>query len=130
MSSKPHQRPISPYMLGPYYRFQITSLLSITSRLTGVYLTVVTAPLAIIWLLALVFAPDVFVAMQGFLSGWVGKLLAFGTVFSVAYHLANGVRHLAWDTGRFFSKPQIRQTGYLMLVATALITVLTYWVAA
>ncbi len=84
----------------------------------------------IIWLLALVFAPDVFVAMQGFLSGWVGKLLAFGTVFSVAYHLANGVRHLAWDTGRFFSKPQIRQTGYLMLVATALITVLTYWVAA
>ena len=130
MSSKPDQRPISPYMLGPYYKFQITSFLSILSRLTGLFLAVITAPVAILWLLALVFSPEQFAAMQGFLAGWIGKLIAFVSVVSVSYHLCNGIRHLLWDTGRFFELEQIRSTGYIMLVATAALVALTYWVAS
>ena len=62
------KRPMSPYMLGPYYKFQITSFLSITSRVTGVFLAVGAAPLAILWLLALVCGPETYAMMQDFLG--------------------------------------------------------------
>lgn len=129
MNGKPDHRPISPYMLGPYYRFQITSALSITSRLTGVFLTVVGAPLAIAWLLCLALGQGAFEAMSTFLSGWIGRLLVLASLFSISFHLCNGIRHLLWDTGRFLSMAQVRSSGLVMLAATIVLSALTWWAA-
>ena len=120
---------MSPYMLGPYYKFQITSLLSITSRITGVILTLGTSPLAIAWLIALVMGPEAFGAMQSFLGSVLGQVLLFGSLFSLVYHLFNGMRHLAWDMGKGFAMEQVRVSGYVV-VATAVIVTLTIWVVA
>lgn len=116
-------------MLGPYYRFQITSLLSITSRITGIWLAVVTAPLAIIWLLALAAGAQSFVYVQAFLGSLPGQLLALVSLFSLWYHLLNGIRHLVWDTGRGFEKSQIWASGYLVIAATVVLGALSFWVA-
>jgi succinate dehydrogenase / fumarate reductase cytochrome b subunit len=116
-------------MLGPYYRFQITSLLSITSRFTGIWLSVVTAPLAIAWLLALAAGTQSFVYVQAFLGTWAGQLLALFSLFSLWFHLLNGIRHLVWDTGRGFEKSQIWASGYLVIAATLVLTAASFWVA-
>lgn len=130
MNTKPDQRPISPYMLGPYYRFQITSLLSITSRITGVWLAVGATPLAVIWLWALLSGPDVYGNIHGLYSTLIGQVLVLGSLFSVCYHLVNGIRHLLWDTGRFLEMDKIRLTGWIMLAMTAVLFLGTWWAAS
>lgn len=130
MSNKADQRPISPYMLGPYYRFQLTSLLSITSRITGVILTVGTAPLAIAWLVSLALGPEAFAGMRGFLGSWLGQLLLFGSLFSIVYHLLNGLRHLTWDMGRGLELKQIYTSGWIVGVSSVVITLAIWGVAS
>ncbi|MEJ2534180.1 MAG: succinate dehydrogenase, cytochrome b556 subunit [Gammaproteobacteria bacterium] len=130
MSSKPHNRPMSPYMLGPYYKFQITSLLSITGRLTGLFWSFVTLPLAIAWLWCLAAGPEALAGMNAFLGGWIGQLLLLLSALCVWFHTLNGLRHLVWDTGRGFEKPQIRASGMAVLAGVAVMTVLTWWAAS
>jgi succinate dehydrogenase / fumarate reductase cytochrome b subunit len=120
---------MSPYMLGPYYKFQITSLLSITSRMTGLYLSVVAFPVAILWLLAVVSGSETYATVQAALGSIPGQLVLILSVLSAWYHLLNGLRHLLWDTGHGFEKQSIRATGYAVIVATALLSVGT-WVLA
>ena len=66
---KQKQRPLSPFMIGPYYKPQLTSLMSITHRATGVFLSVVGAPLLLWWLIAVSSGPDAYMAMQTSLGG-------------------------------------------------------------
>ena len=121
---------MSPYMLGPYYKFQITSLLSITGRLTGLFWSFVTLPLAIAWLWSLASGPESLAAVNAFLGGWLGQILLLLSALCVWFHTLNGLRHLVWDTGRGFGKAQIRASGVAVLIATVALTVLTWWVAA
>jgi succinate dehydrogenase / fumarate reductase cytochrome b subunit len=117
-------------MLGPYYKFQITSLLSITSRVTGLYLSVVTFPVAILWLLALIGGPDSYVTARAALASLPGQLVILLSLLSAWYHLLNGLRHLMWDTGKGFEKESIRATGYAVIAATILLTIGTWALAS
>ncbi len=117
-------------MLGPYYKFQITSFLSIVSRVTGIFMAVITAPLAILWLLSVMLGPDSYATMTGFLGSWVGLLLVFASLFSVVYHMLNGLRHLAWDAGLGFEMEQIRVTGYIMVMAVVITVAAIWWAAS
>lgn len=117
-------------MLGPHYRFQITSLLSIVSRLTGIWLSVVAAPVAILWLAALAVGEERFAAYQACLSAWLGQLILLASLVCLNYHLLNGIRHLAWDTGRGFEMSQVRASGWAVIVGTVILTVLTWGVAS
>ena len=107
-------------MLGPYYRLQLTSVLSITHRLTGVFLSLVGAPVLIWWLAALSSGPEAYQAMTTCLSGLLGKLLALACVFSLTFHFFNGIRHLLWDTGRLLDIENAYLSGWLVLAATVL----------
>jgi succinate dehydrogenase / fumarate reductase cytochrome b subunit len=121
---------MSPYMLGPYYKFQISSLLSITFRVFGVLLTVVGAPLAIAWVVCLALGEDTFEAYRNFLTGFIGQSLVLLCLFGLCYHLCNGIRHMIWDTGRAFSMESVRRGGYLMIAASVLLAALTLWCAS
>ena len=129
MINKTDQRPMSPYMIGPFYRPQLTSMLSIASRLTGVFLTAVTAPLMAIWLLTLAAGPGAFQRMMNFLGSLPGRLLAVASLFCLCYHLANGIRHLIWDTGRMLGLRQIYTSGYIMVACAATLFALVLWKA-
>ena len=78
-------------MIGPHYRPQLTSVLSITHRATGIALAG-GALLLVCWLLAVASGPDAFAAVHGFLGSWVGRLLLFGWTWALLYHLFNGIR--------------------------------------
>lgn len=111
-------RPLSPHL--QVYRPQITSVLSILHRVTGVALVVGTLLLTW-WLAAAAYGPEEFTTIQGFLGSWIGHLLMWAFAFALFYHLCNGVRHLVWDFGWGFEIPSVRQSGLLMLAATVVL---------
>ena len=119
-------RPLSPHL--QVYRPQITSVLSILHRVTGVALTVGTLLLAY-WLIAAASGPAAFAAAQSFIGSWFGVLLMLGWSFSLFYHLCNGIRHLAWDAGWGFEIETATLTGWIVVGASAGLTLLA-WILA
>ena len=119
------QHPISPFMFPKYYRFQITSTLSILHRLTGIALAVGSALLAL-WLVAIAEGGELFSATHDFMASVFGRVLLFGWSLAFFYHLASGIRHLLWDTGRGFQLPTVYRSGYLVLALTVLMTAATW----
>ena len=120
------QRPLSPHL--QIYRPQITSILSILHRLTGVGL-VVGAVLFAYWLAAAAYGPEAFVRANALLLSGFGRLVLFGLTFAFFYHLANGIRHLAWDIGLGYDMKTLNLTGIVVVAASIALT-LASWVAA
>jgi succinate dehydrogenase / fumarate reductase cytochrome b subunit len=119
------ERPLSPFMFPKWYRFQITSALSILHRLTGIALAVGTILLAW-WLVAVAAGGEVFVTTHAFIASRPGMLLLFGWSAAFFYHLCNGIRHLVWDAGYGFEIRNAYRSGYIVLATTALLTALTW----
>ncbi len=118
-------RPLSPHL--QVYRPQITSMLSILHRVTGVGLGVGTLLIAW-WLIAAATGPEAFETAQAFLGSWFGRLILFGFTWALFYHLCNGIRHLVWDAGYGYDLDSVTKTGWLVLVASVVLTVLA-WIA-
>ncbi len=112
------QRPLSPYWI---YRWEITMWLSSLHRITGLLLSLGAVVLAA-WLIALASGPEAFGTMTQIVGAVWFKPLLVGWTFCFFYHLANGVRHLAWDAGYGFDPQRIRATGRLVIVVTILAT--------
>lgn len=121
-------RPLSPFMIGPYYKPQLTSMLSITHRATGVGLSAGTLLLAG-WLIALASGPVAFARYSTHVSAWYGQLLLLGWSWAFLYHLCNGIRHLFWDIGRGFDVARAYQTGYAVIAVSGVLTVAVWAVA-
>lgn len=119
-------RPLSPHL--QVYRPQVTSVLSITHRLTGVVLAF-AAVLLTYWLAAAAYGPESFARAQEVLESWFGRLILFGFTFSLFYHLCNGIRHLGWDMGWGFDLVKLRMTGVLVIIASLALTVLSWMMA-
>lgn len=116
-------RPLSPHL--QIYRPQLTSVLSIMHRLSGVILTV--AMLVIIgWLASLAMGADSYHAVAAALNTWAGRALLGGWTLATSYHLLNGIRHLGWDCGVGFSLAQAYRSGFAVLIGTILLAVLPW----
>jgi succinate dehydrogenase / fumarate reductase cytochrome b subunit len=118
-------RPLSPHL--QVYRPQITSMLSILHRLTGIALAFGTLLLAY-WLIAAATGPGAFTTAQGLIGSFVGRLLLFGWSFALFYHLCNGIRHLVWDAGYGFEIETVTLSGWIVVGASAGLTVIC-WIA-
>ncbi len=112
-------KPLSPHL--QVYRPQLTSVLSITHRATGVFLALGTAVL-LCWLLAAARGPVAYAVAAEMLTWWVAKVALLGWTWAFFYHLCNGVRHLAWDAGYGFDLKAAYRSGYLVLVASLVLT--------
>jgi succinate dehydrogenase / fumarate reductase cytochrome b subunit len=121
-------RPLSPHL--QIYRWQLTSVLSILHRLTGLYLAAGLAGISLgLYLLA--FAPRGFVSYQHFLASPFGLVLLVTWSWSFFYHLLNGVRHLFWDLGRGLDLKQVYPSGWIAVVGSlALVMACWFFVAS
>ncbi len=117
------RRPLSPHL--QIYRPQITSLLSIMNRVTGIAVSLGTL-LLVWWLVAAAVGPGAFATVQGFVASPVGLFLLFGWTASLFYHFFGGIRHLAWDLGYGYDLPQTHLSGWAAVVAAVVCTVLTW----
>ncbi len=111
-------------MIGPYYRPQLTSMLSITHRISGVLLGLVGAPLLIGWIIAVSLGPAALTMLDGWLGSLPGKLISMLLIFSLCFHFFNGIRHLIWDTGRLLQIEHARWAGWTVLAAALIATIL------
>lgn len=112
-------RPLSPHL--QVYRPQMTSVLSITHRATGVVLALGTL-LLVWWLVAAAGGPDPYATVQAFLGSILGRLMLFGWTLALFYHLCNGIRHLFWDAGYGFELKAAYGSGWLVLAASLVLT--------
>src|SRR5262249_33680951 len=115
-------RPLSPHL--QVYRPQITSVLSILHRITGVGLGVGAIWLSS-WLYCAAKGGASFDAMRAFNSSVIGVFLLIAFAFALFYHLCNGIRHLFWDAGYGFEIQTATTTGWLVVAAAAILTVLS-----
>ncbi len=116
------KRPLSPHL--QVYKPQLTSVLSITHRGTGIVLTV-GAFFLTCWLLVLADGAEHFVKLQAHLNAWYGQCLVYAFVFSLHFHLLNGIRHLFWDAGYGLEIETAYKTGYAVIAGTVILTVIT-----
>jgi succinate dehydrogenase cytochrome b subunit len=121
----PASRPLSPHL--QVYKWQITMVLSISHRATGLALSMGTL-LLVWWLVALARGPEAFASAQGFVGSWLGKLLLLGWTFSLFFHLANGIRHLFWDAGYGYEIKTTTASGWVVVAVSLALTVIA-WVA-
>ncbi|MDQ0333476.1 succinate dehydrogenase / fumarate reductase cytochrome b subunit [Mesorhizobium sp. YL-MeA3-2017] len=119
----PDRRPLSPHI--QIYRPQLTSVLSITHRLTGVALGVGSI-IIVAWLVTGAAGQSAYQQFLGILRSWIGLALLFGWTFSMFFHLCNGVRHLFWDAGRGFDLRTIYASGWAV-IATSVILTIVLW---
>lgn len=116
-------RPLSPNI--QIHRPQLTSVLSIVHRITGVILSV-CAVVLVIWLIAAATGPPAYAAVQGAIASWVGQILLFGCTFSFFLHLCGGIRHLVWDAGYGFELGAIYGSGWTVVGVSTALTVITW----
>ena len=110
------QRPLSPHL--QIYKPQITSVLSIFHRLTGVFLSLGSVVL-VVWLVSLgayAHDPAFYTCVHDFFANPLGQLLLMGWTFSFFYHMANGIRHLVWDAGCGYDLKTVTMTGWAVLL--------------
>lgn len=117
-----NNRPISPHL--QVYRLPLTGILSITHRFTGILLS--AGLIFFVYILyALADGSNTYAAMQSFTSSiWV-KLLYWGFIYALFFHLCHGVRHLIWDAGKSFDRDTLNRYAIIELGASLVLTLIT-----
>lgn len=119
-------RPQSPNI--QIYRPQLTSVLSIANRISGVVLNVAAIGL-VVWLVAVAAGPQAYVPVQALLASTIGQIALFAAIFAFFLHLCGGIRHLAWDAGYGFELRAIYASGWAVVAASIVLT-MAVWIAA
>ncbi|WP_246742368.1 succinate dehydrogenase, cytochrome b556 subunit [Microvirga splendida] len=119
-------RPLSPNIQN--YRPQLTSVLSIANRISGVLLSL-AAVVLVIWLLAAAAGPEAYAVVQGAFASWLGQVVLFGCTFAFFLHLCGGIRHLVWDMGYGYELGSIYASGWTVVAGSVVLTVLA-WIAS
>jgi len=125
VANGPSNRPLSPHL--QIYRWQLTSVLSILHRATGIALSVGALYLAT-WVIYAASNPKAYAMFQAFNASLFGRFIVGGWLFSAYYHLCNGIRHLFWDAGYGFELKDAYRSGWIVVAISFIATILS-WVA-
>ncbi len=119
------QTPLSPHL--QIYKPQLTSVLSITHRATGIGLSIASLLLCY-WLIAIANGAENYTAILTHIQRWYGITLIVAILFSLYYHLLNGIRHLFWDIGAGLELATAYRSGYAVIIASVLLTAATVYI--
>ena len=119
-------RPLSPNV--QVYRPQLTSVLSVLNRITGIVLSLGAVAL-VVWLLAAAAGPQAFSVVQGAIVTWAGKIVLFCFTLAFFLHLCGGIRHLVWDTVHGFELRSIYISGWVVVIASVVLTLAAWAVS-
>jgi len=117
------KNPLSPHL--QIYKWQISSLLSITHRIVGV-INIVAISVICFWSLFLLLGAENYQVINNFFNSFFGKFIAVGLCWTFSFHILNELRHLFWDMGYGFDLKISRITGVLALVGSFVLTIIFY----
>ena len=115
--------PLSPHI--QIYRWHISSLLSITHRISGV-INLLALILIFFWLLVLSLGESNYELFLLIINSFFGKFILIGFTWSMSFHLLSGIRHLAWDLGYGFEIKTANISGAVVIILSLLLTVI-FW---
>jgi|TARA_B110000438_G_scaffold225149_1_gene219154 succinate dehydrogenase / fumarate reductase cytochrome b subunit len=121
-----NQNPLSPHL--QIYRWHISSLLSITHRISGVA-NLFSLILMFFWLLFLSFGESSYESFLLIINSFIGKFILIGFTWSMSFHLLSGIRHLIWDFGYGFEIRTANISGIIVIIASLVLTVI-FWLLA
>ena len=118
--------PLSPHL--QIYRLQISSLLSITHRISGI-INLLALILIFFWLLILSFGENNYELFLILINSFFGKFILIGFTWSMSFHLLGGIRHLIWDLGYGFEIKTANISGVIVIISSLVLTIL-FWLFA
>ena len=113
--------PLSPHL--QIYKWQISSLLSITHRIVGI-INIIAITLVCVWVSSLLFGKNNYEIIRLFLNSFFGKFIIISLCWTFSFHILNEIRHLCWDAGFGFDLKIAKVTGVLVFVGSFVLTVL------
>ena len=120
------KNPLSPHL--QIYRWHISSLLSITHRISGV-INLLALILIFFWLIALSFGESNYELFLLIINSFFGKFILIGFTWSMSFHLLSGIRHLAWDLGYGFEIKTANISGIIVVISSLALTII-FWLFA
>ena len=118
--------PLSPHL--QIYRWQVSSLLSITHRISGV-INLLALIFILFWLLVLSFGENNYELFLISINSFFGKFILIGFTWSMSFHLLSGIRHLVWDLGYGFEIKTANISGVIVIIFSLVLTIL-FWLFA
>ena len=115
--------PLSPHL--QIYRWHISSLLSITHRISGI-INLLALILIFFWLLVLSFGESNYELFLLIINSFFGKFILIGFTWSMSFHLLSGIRHLVWDFGYGFEIKTANITGMVVIIFSLILTII-FW---
>ena len=117
------KNPLSPHL--QIYRWHISSLLSITHRISGV-INLLALILIFFWLIFLSLGENNYQSFLLIINSFIGKFILIGFTWSMSFHLLSGIRHLVWDLGYGFEIKTANITGGIVIISSLVITII-FW---
>lgn len=117
------ESPLSPHL--QVYKWQLSSLLSITHRMTSI-INLMGMMFFALWIFMLFLGEDIYNYFQIFSATVIGKFIFVGITWSFSYHLLNGIRHLFWDMGYGYEIKTANLSGILVLLSSFILTFLVW----
>ena len=120
------KNPLSPHL--QIYRWHVSSLLSITHRISGV-INLLALILIFFWLLVLSFGESNYELLLLLINSFVGKFVLIGFTWSMSFHILSGIRHLVWDLGYGFEIKTANISGIIVIISSLILTII-FWLLA
>ena len=120
------KNPLSPHL--QIYRWQISSLLSITHRISGV-INLIALILIFFWLVVLSFGESSYELFLILINSFFGKFILVGFTWSMSFHVLGGIRHLFWDLGHGFEIKTANISGIIVIIFSLVLTII-FWLFA
>jgi len=118
-----NNNPLSPHL--EIYKWNISSLLSITHRIVGV-INILSITLICIWTLSLLLGENSYEITKLFLKSLFGKFIIVSLCWTFSFHILNEIRHLIWDMGYGFDLKVTKITGVLAFFGSFVLTIVFY----
>ena len=115
--------PLAPHL--QIYKWQISSLLSITHRIVGV-VNILAITLICFWIISLLLGEANYLSLQLILKSFFGKFLIISLCWTFSFHILNEIRHLAWDLGYGFDLKISKITGVITVIGSFILAVSIY----
>ena len=122
-SSMENKNPLSPHL--QIYKWQISSLLSITHRIVGV-INFFVIVLICFWAIMVVFGENSYSILNNILDTSFGKFLIISLCWTFSFHILNELRHLLWDAGYGFDLKTSKISGVIAFIGSFILTILFY----
>ena len=116
-------KPLSPHI--QIYRWHISSLVSISHRITGI-INIIGITFICLWASLLLLGDSNYLAINSFLNSLIGKFIILGLTWSFSFQILSEIRHLFWDYGIGFELKIANITGSLVIVGSFILTLLIY----